>query len=74
MVQIERLAEDKPNAPRVEFSPRAEFFLNDESQTGGESTMILRVRKGALDEIIQKNPTPEELLKELEKAVNVQVY
>ena len=74
VVQIERLAEDKPNAPRVEFSPRAEFFLNDESQTGGESTMILRVRKGALDEIIQKNPTPEELLKELEKAVNVQVY
>jgi hypothetical protein len=54
--------------------PKVEVFGMAEAPSGGDSTMILRVRKGAVDEIIKKNPTPEELSKELEKAVSVQVY
>jgi hypothetical protein len=54
--------------------PHIEMFGAAETPTAGDSTMILRVRKGSLDEIMKKNPTAEELVKELEKAVNVQVY
>ena len=54
--------------------PHIEMFGTAEAPTGGDSTMILRVRKGSLDEIMKKNPTAEELVKDLEKAVNVQVY
>ena len=54
--------------------PKVEMFGMAEAPSGGDSTMILRVRKGSLDDIMKKNPTAEELAKELEKAVSVQVY
>ena len=76
--QVERIrGEDpeKPGAPRVEFSPRAQFFSTDESQAGGESMMILRIGKTQLDDLVKKaNGSGEELMQELEKVVSVSLY
>ena len=54
--------------------PKVEVFGMAEAPSTGDSNMILRVRKGSLDDLMKKNPTAEELQKDLEKAVNVQVY
>ena len=56
------------------IAPKVEMFGMAEAPSSGDSNMILRVRKSSLDEITKKNPTAEELDKDLAKAVSVQVY
>jgi hypothetical protein len=54
--------------------PRVEFFSMDEAQASGDSTMILRVNKKDLDEALKKAGSPEDLLKEMEKTIDIQAY
>ena len=49
-------------------------FAIDDTQGGGDSTMILRVKKGQLDEAIKKDGSAEEMMKALTKVVSVVVY
>ena len=82
VIQVERSRSDNEkgntarveNSARVEFSPRAELFITEEGQSGGESSMILRVRKGQLDEAVRKGGGAEAIQKELQSLATVQIY
>jgi hypothetical protein len=54
--------------------PRIELFGIEEGQSGGESMMVLRIRKGELDELVKKEGSPEEASQALENAAKVQIY
>lgn len=53
--------------------PQFEGFENFESSVQ-DSTMILKVKKSQLEDVLRKGGTPDEVTKELEKAISVQVY
>ena len=55
-------------------TPKLDFYALDDSQSNSDSTMILRVRKSDLDAVVKKDLSPEEAIKEVGKAVNVQTY
>jgi hypothetical protein len=76
VIQVERgRGEGEKGSPaRVEFSPRAEFFITEDGQSGGESSMVLRIRKGTLDEVVRKGGAADEVQKAVEAAANVQIY
>lgn len=70
--------EDVERAERSQKYPgpaKIDVLAVDHAQDGGDSTMILRVKKSDLDAVAKKKTShPEDLLTELGKVVSVQVY
>ena len=71
VIQVERGKGD--DAEKV-VVPRFELFGIEEAQAVGESTMIIRTKKGQLDELLKMDGTTEEARKAMESGISVQIY
>lgn len=71
VIQVERGKGD--DAEKV-VVPRFELFGIEEAQAVGESTMIIRTKKGQLDELLKMDGTTEAARKAMESAISVHIY
>lgn len=69
VIQVERGRGDDEK-----YTARAGVFATEDLDSIDGSTMVLRVRKGKLDEAAKKAANPEGLARELEEVIAIQIY